>query len=78
MNSGTTESCKRCRTPLDDSNPATWCGHCHDFTLCLACAEDHACCVSDEQVRKDNAKDDARVGSPVAPPTGISLAQATP
>ena len=42
------EVCHRCKTPLDDENPAVDCHDCGRPTLCQACAEDHACCQPDE------------------------------
>jgi len=46
-------TCKRCGIEFEDSNPAVPCGECDRPTLCVACAEDHACCMPDECLKCD-------------------------
>lgn len=47
--------CKRCGIEFEDSNPSVMCGECCEQTLCLICAEDHACCKSREEIAAELA-----------------------
>ena len=46
--------CKRCGIEFEETNPPENCGICDGFTLCRLCAEDHACCITDEEVKARN------------------------
>ena len=52
-------ACKRCGLPFEPNCPPVECGHCDCLTLCEPCAEDHACCLTDEELKAANAADDA-------------------